>query len=431
MTDEDVKLTKKQNEAFSLITAGKNVFITGPSGTGKSLVIKLFRKLYGREKTIAITSTTGISALLLGGTTLHSYLGIGLGTGSVEALTAKILKIPYLRERWKRLDVLIIDEISMLSPELFDKIEAIGRAVRSKGRLLAKDEQKPFGGIQLVLSGDFLQLPVVKSDDFCFEAESWNKCVDHTVYLSKIIRQEDKEFQTVLNDLRYGNVTKRAKKLLMTRVGVELKNDLGIKPTVIHTTNAAVDEINEEELDKLVEADPELEFFQYNMEIYLYEFVKNREYVIDKYRKSCIAPDVLQLCVGAQVMLLCNLDLDAGLANGSRGVITNFIEERPVVRFLNGLERVIDYNVWEVEQDDKKLMKMTQIPLKVAYAITTHKSQGCTLDYAEVDLSNVFTWGIVYVALSRVKTLQGLSILSIDFESVQAHPKAIEFYKKL
>lgn len=428
---EQSNLTDKQQEVLSHMIAGKNVFVTGPSGTGKTHIIKLFKQLYGRQKTIAMTSTTGISALLFGGTTLHSYLGIGLGTGSVDSMTAHILKKTYLKERWNRLDTLVIDEISMLSPELFDKLEAVACNVRRgrNKRMLNKETEKAFGGIQLILSGDFLQLPVVKSDDFCFEAKTWDKCIDEMVHLTDIIRQKDIEFQTVLNELRFGIVSKKGKKILKSRIGAKLENELGIKPTCLLTTNASVDQINEKELDKLVTE--ETQFYQYDMDIYMYEFVKNKSYVIDKYRKNCIAPDTLQLCEGAQVMLVCNLDIDSGLVNGSRGVVIKFVEERPVVRFLNGLERIIDYHVWEVEQDDKKLMQIKQIPLKVAYAITVHKGQGNTLDYAEVDLGNIFTFGQAYVALSRVKSLEGLSIIDIDFNSIQAHPKAIEFYKKI
>jgi len=434
-TMKDINLLPKQKLALDLMIQGKNVFLTGAFGTGKSMIINLFKTLYGRQKNVAVTSTTGISALLIGGTTMHSYLGIGLGQGSVEDLTAKILKNQRAKQRWFSLNTLIIDEISMLDPELFDKLEKVACNVRRKrpGRMLGtplEQEEKPFGGIQLILCGDFLQLPVVGSDNFCFEAESWNKCVDHTVHLTEIVRQTDPEFQNVLRDLRFGNVTKEAKKLLTSRIGVELKNDLGIQPTRIHTTNAAVDEINEKELDKLAMV-PGTEFFEYNMEIYFYEFVQNREQALEKYRKNCLAPDKLQLCKNAQVMLLHNLDMDSGLANGSRGVVIGFLEDKPVVKFLNGEERIIDFHSWETEEDRKKVVRITQLPLKLAYAITTHKCQGITLDLAEVDLSNVFAYGQASMALSRVRTKEGLKIININFDTIRAHPKAVTFYKNI
>lgn len=421
---EEFKLTTKQKEAFDYMVQGKNIFLTGPGGSGKSAVIHLFKKTFNNIKTIAITSTTGISATMIGGTTLHSYLGIGLGTGSVEELTNKIIKNSKIYQRWLKLDVLIIDEISMLSPKLFDKIENIARNVRK----IKDNRLKPFGGIQLVLSGDFLQLPVVDdSDSFVFDAECWNKCVEHVVELTKIMRQKDKEFQEVLNEIRIGEVSKRGRKLLESRIGVKLKNELGILPTRIHTTNAAVDQINERELNKLGEEN----FFQYDMEIYFFEFIKNREQSIEKYRKNILVPDTLYLCVGAQVMLLCNLDLDNGMANGSRGVVVGFSDDLPVVRFLNGKECVINYWQWEIEEGRKKQIRITQIPLKLAYAITSHKSQGSTLDYAEVDLSNIFTFGQAYVALSRVSSIEGLSIININFRKIQAHPRAVKYYQDL
>lgn len=431
---KNIQLNPKQQKALGYILEGKNIFLTGASGTGKSMVVQVYKKLYDHKKTIAITSMTGISALLIGGTTLHSYLGIGLGNGTPEELSTKILKNQRAKQRWSILDVLIIDEVSMLSPDLFDKLEIVARIIRRRiprRILLGNESELPFGGIQLILSGDFLQLPVVGSDMFCFEAQSWKKCIDHVVNLTDIIRQRDPEFQEVLNDIRVGNITPRAKQLLKSRINVELKNDLGIKPTQIYTTNAAVDTINEIELDKLVTEEKQLDFYEYNMEIYFYKFVQNREQAIEKYRKNCLAPYNLQLCRGAQVMLLCNLNLTKGLANGSRGVVIDFIDDLPIVRFLNGEETIIDYYTWECEEGNKKQVRITQIPLKLAWAITTHKSQGSTLDLAKVDLSNVFAYGQAYVALSRVKSAEGLNIIDINFDTIRAHPKSIKFYKDI
>jgi ATP-dependent DNA helicase PIF1 len=424
------KLTKLQQKAFDYMVAGKNIFLTGQAGTGKSHIIHMFKTLYGTQKNIAITSTTGVSAIVIGGTTLHSYLGIGLGTGSVDDLVSKITKNVKARQRWLSLDILVIDEVSMLSAELFDKLEQVARIVRRKNlpRMLAEQlPEQPFGGIQLVLSGDFLQLPVVGDENrFCFESDAWGKCVEHTVELTENMRQADSEFQQILSDLRYGKLTKKAKKLLESRIGAELKNDLGIKPTRIYTTNAAVDEMNEKELDKLSEDN---DFYQYDMEVYFYDFVKDRDQALEKYRKNSLAPERLQLCKGAQVMLLHNLDVPGGLANGSRGVVVDFVEGIPIVRFLNGVECPIDFYSWEVEEGKKKTVRLTQMPLKLAWSVTCHRSQGCTLDYAEVDLSNIFAYGQAYVALSRVKSADGLSIIEINFDGIRAHPSALDFYK--
>jgi ATP-dependent DNA helicase PIF1 len=144
-----------------------------------------------------------------------------------------------------------------------------------------------------------------------------------------------------------------------------------------------------------------------------------------------MAPETLQLCIGAQVMLLKNLDIPNGLANGSRGIVLGFVSDMPKVRFLNGEERIIDYNIWEVEENGKEILRAKQVPLKVAYAISIHKSQGCSLDYAEIDLSNIFEYGQAYVALSRVKSLEGLSIIDIDYDYINAHPTATEYYENL
>jgi ATP-dependent DNA helicase PIF1 len=415
----EIKLSEKQNIAYNLMAEGKSIFLTGAAGSGKTACIKLFIKVYKSNKIMGVTSTTGISALLFGGMTLHSFLGIGLGQGSVESIVKKLYNSPHLRKRWCETEVLIIDEISMLSPVLFDKLEKVARRIRHN--------EMPFGGIQLILSGDFLQLPCVNSDNFCFESESWDRCVEQTVYLTEIMRQKDVDWQNCLNDVRVGLLPEKTRKLLKTRVGVELTNNFGIKPTKLYSTNYSVDHVNNKELDALAESDPE--FYEYNMEIQVYPGLKNRDYAIGKYKKNCNAPETLQLCVDAQVMLLWNLDTEGGLVNGSRGVVTSFVGDIPMVKFLNGRELLIDYNVWESEEQDKKIMRVVQIPLKLAYALTIHKSQGCSLDYAEIDLSNTFAPGQAYVALSRVKNLDGLSIIEIDFDKIIAHEKAVEFYK--
>ena len=389
--------------------------------THNTALIKMFIEVYRQNKIIGVTSTTGISALLFGGTTLHSFLGIGLGKASVEDLVSKIFKRSYLMKRWCELETLIIDEISMLSPLLFDKLEEIARTVRHN--------ERPFGGIQLILSGDFCQLPCIGSDQFCFESKNWNKCIDKTIYLTEIMRQTDKEFQECLNNIRIGLITHETRELLQSRINVEIKNDHGIRPTKLYCTNYSVDYINNEELDKLAANDPD--FYEYNMETHLFPGVKNRAYVIEKYKKNCNAPETIQLCTGAQVMLLYNLDLDSGLVNGSRGVIKGFVGDVPIVRFMNGREIVIDHHTWEVEENGKKVMRVIQIPLKLAYALTAHKSQGCTLDCVEIDMTNVFDYGQAYVMLSRVKNIENLNILGIDFDKIKAHPTAVKFYQSL
>jgi len=417
----NLRLKPKQNEAYNLMVEGKSIFLTGPGGTGKSMTIKLFVKMYLPSKKIAVTSTTGTSALLINGTTLHSYLGIGLGNGSVSSMSTKILKKVYLKNRWTKLDVLIIDEISMMSPELFDKLEEMARVIRRNS--------KPFGGIQLILSGDFCQLPCIDSTDFCCNANSWDKCVDNVICLEEIVRQSDPVFQNCLNHIRLGQLPADVVETLESRVGVDIVNEFGIIPTKLFPLNWSVDHFNEEALDNLSTEDTE--FFEYNMEIKVYEYVKDKQAALAKFNKYNTVPETLQLCIGAQVMLLYNLDLEAKLANGSRGVVIGFSNELPVVRFLNGVEKVIDYHIWELEEMDVKTMRIIQVPLKLAYAISIHKCQGCSLDCVEVDLTDVFEYGQAYTALSRVKNLNGLSIIGYDVNKIRANPKAIDFYLKI
>ncbi len=415
----NIRLKSLQKTAYDLLTQGESIFLTGAGGTGKSAVIKIFVRNFSRKLNMAVTSTTGTSALLVEGTTLHSYLGIGVGKSSVDALTRKIFGMKWLHDRWNKLDCLIIDEISMLDPDLFDKLEKIARIVRSN--------QKPFGGIQIVASGDFCQLPCVGTDKFCFEANAWATCINHTIYLTQVIRQNTGVFQDCLNKIRLGNIDNQVKEVISSRIGANLTNDFGIQPTRLYSTNNSVDKVNNRELDKLAEED--IEFYEYNMEIFRFSSAKQKH--IEKFKKFCTTPETLQLCVGTQVMLTYNMDLQAGLVNGSRGIIETFVGDYPLVRFLNGEKRVIENHSWDIEENNRKILTVQQVPLRVAYAISIHRSQGCSLDYAEIDLSDVFEDGQAYVALSRLKTLEGLSIISVDFDKITANTKAVEYYMHL
>ncbi len=434
-------LNGEQQNILDLVMGGQNIFITGGAGVGKTFLINTISQssLLRLYKKIAVTSTTGTSSILINGTTLHSYLGIGIGTNSVGAIHTTIMKKKYLRERWKTLDILIIDEISMLTAELFDKLEELARRVRKS--------EKPFGGIQLVLSGDFCQLPPIGvssgNENFCFEADSWEKCIppDNVKLLKTIIRQSCPIFQETLNKLRMGIITDEVKDVFKNCFDRKLDNIYPeIQATNLFPLNDCVDSVNTKKFNKTAKKTKN-QVYEYEREVEIYKGTSDdinprvRETVIDKYKKFSIVPEKLHLCIGCQVMLIHNLDLsdvgDKKLVNGSRGVVTRFVDDLPYVRFKNGKECLIDYHIWEIESNDIKYGKMIQIPLRLGYAFSIHKSQGCTLDLVKLDLTNIFDYGMGYVALSRVRDLESLSIKDIDWDRFKAHPKVIDYYNSL
>ena len=422
-----VTLNEGQMKAWTKMCSGENLFITGSGGTGKSLLVHLFverMKGYNQQKgkELAVTSNSGTSAVHIKGKTVHSFFQLGVRRWTLEDYVDMVNDSPWIKTKWFKLRTLIIDEISMMHCWMFDLLESAAREIRGSDEV--------FGGIQVILTGDFLQLPCVKSAKFCFESSSWSKIVPYSkvVILTEIARQDDPIFRQVLNKIRFGVVDDQVKTILTERISVDISKD-GIKPTRIYTRNNDVDNINKVELDKLLKDGRES--FNYDMDI---EQLKPRQqHKIQNFRDHCNIPIGLKLTMDAQVMLLANLDVTNGLANGSRGVVIGFNDDDlPIVRFLNGTERVIEWHCWEIEDNNIPIFKAYQIPLRVAYAITTHKSQSCTLDSIETDLSNLFEFGQAYVALSRVRTLEGLSIApNIKWEDIKASPKAIEYYNSV
>jgi ATP-dependent DNA helicase PIF1 len=433
-----MNFNKEQKFAYEKMTGGSSVFLTGVAGVGKSYVIQEFCRSFGcRQNTprhsrkkinIGLTSTTGTSALLIGGTTLHSFLGIGLGSASEDSLVSKIRSRRFLKLRWMELDVLIIDEVSMLSADLFDKLNNVAQRVRHN--------VKPFGGIQLIVSGDFLQLPVVKSTKLTFEAVHWHECLPLTINLIENIRQKnDNTYREILRRVRVGDVTAHILNQLNARVGRDVSRH-GIKPTRLYPLNYQVDSLNEDSLDELFEENEKLEFIEYSMKIKQLEGkTVTKLYVLNSIKKNCIATESLQICVGAQVMLLCN-KIPVGLANGSRGVVVDFNDQSiPLVKFTTGITIPVEYHQWSCEHKSgavTSVFEITQIPLKVAFAISIHKSQGVSLDCCEIDINECFCPGQAYVALSRVKSLDGLSLLSpCTNQNFIVDKRCIEFYNNL
>jgi len=423
---DEKPLNPEQQDAYDTIMSGKSCFITGPGGTGKSFLLQRverdFKAKTGRK--VAITAMTGCAALLLGpfAKTLHSWAGVGLARGTVEELVAAILLKKKSKATWKSTSCLVLDEVSMLTPELLEKLDQIGREVRGH-------PSSPFGGMQVVFVGDFFQLPpVVKGtgSSFAFESPLWRSIVKKTIELKTIVRQKDPVFQKILNEARVGALSKESYEVLLTRK-TKAWRKLEIKPTMLFTKNTDVNYINENSLAKLESEEHVFEVKTIRVKR-IPEDVE--QMLIDKLDKDASYERALTLKIGAQVMLVTNLDPEIGLVNGSRGVVTDFAPDgSPLVKFLH-CSLPIRPHKWEADGNDSGLAR-EQIPLKLAYAITIHKAQGATLDCALVDVGPAtFEYGQAYVALSRARSLDALYIHDIDPGAFRAHPTVKAFYEQ-
>lgn len=430
-------LNTEQRAAFDAVAAGKSIFITGPGGTGKSYLIQaLYHLLPDRVgKLVGVTALTGCAALLLGrfAKTLHSWGGIGLGRQEPATLATAIRRSNSALRRWRHTDILVIDEVSMLTPELLEKLDQVARIVRMK--------DLPMGGLQIVFVGDFYQLPpVVKAEDgrremkFVFESPLWKEIVRETIQLQQIVRQADPAFQQVLHEARRGELSPQSISILKSRQGLDWQNEL-IRPTLLFTRRAEVDLVNEKNFKALQgERRPftvETVFAPFETLRGLTEQSPNVKRAIEKLDKDSPYVSELVLAVGAQVMLLMNKYPEAGLVNGSRGVVVGFdATGAPLVQFRRGSPVPIAATTWESDEIEGVFRK--QIPLRLAYAITIHKAQGATLDCALIDIgTSTFEYGQAYVALSRVKSLECLYIWDIEATAFRAHPKVKQFYSSL
>ena len=421
-------LNEKQKLALDAMINGENIFITGPGGSGKSHVVNIFiqyfrEQLLDDDQQLFVTSSTGLSSLLIHGITIHQYSGLGSASKNLDFYVDRVKKNKNIRNRWRKTKTLIIDEISMISEEFFEKLDLLGQKIRRN--------QLPFGGIQLILSGDFLQLPPVKSNGFCFESFSWDLSIDKTIYFDKIIRQKDKNLQKILNKVRVGVIDDEVKKILDTCLNRKLENKHGIKPTLLFSRKDMVNEYNNEKLQELVELGKETNIYQSSFQFGKQVTEESEDFLKDLINNQYSIDDHLTLTKGTQVMLNAN-NIYEGLANGSRGIIIDFSNDGyPIVHFLNDVIVEIKYKDYKIEDNSDSVVKK-QIPLIHAWAITIHKAQGMSLEYLETDIGNsIFEYGQAYVVLSRIKNLEGLSLLNIDYTKIKANPKIIDYYKSI
>lgn len=403
-------LNDSQKLALQLYESGKNIFLSGPAGTGKSYIID--KIIHADHKIKAITASTGIAAVLISGSTLHSFAGIGLGTKTMRQIIHNLR--PDVLTRWKELDVLIIDEVSMINAEYFDKLNSVVKLIRQTDNI--------FGGIQLVLSGDFLQLPPINSK-FTFQADAWLKSNMQVVEFTKSMRQND-EFFTILNKIRVGQINNQVIRYINNAVRrCATIND--IIPTKLYPTRDSVFKINISELKKLMDAGAKYKLFTATVSEKPNLGTAQKPEYMAKIWGQVQCMENFPCAVGAQVMLTKNLNVAAGLANGSRGIVID-VGQSIKVQFLNGVHEILP-DTFEVQQN-KSILCITQFPLLLAWATTIHKSQGMTLDLVEMDLSQSFEYGMIYVALSRVRSMDGLYINKIDYRKIKAHPDALKYY---
>lgn len=401
-----------QGLALEILLAGESALLTGPAGTGKTYLLNQFIKLAKHEgKHVSVTATTGLAATHLGGSTIHAWAGIGvhdvLPPGFADYLSKG------RKEIIEKTDVLIIDEISMLHDYRLDMVDDVCRMVR-------KRPDTPFGGIQVVMSGDFFQLPPVnregsRAGSFVVNSRVWQELDPVILYLDVQHRQKEGDtLHEILTHLRAGDLRRRHAEKLLERADVAPPSDEVL--TELHTVNVDVDRINELHLQKL--GGDEL--------IYEQHTTGSNNYV-ENLQRSVLAPAVLTLKQGALVMAVKN-DANRRYVNGSIGTVVAFEQgsEYPVVEFLNGKTVTMQPDSWELRDGDKKRASISQIPLRLAWAITVHKSQGMTLDAARVDLRKAFVEGMGYVALSRVKDIKNLYLTGINRMALSISPEAAQ-----
>jgi ATP-dependent DNA helicase PIF1 len=449
------ELSNEQKYALQKFKKGENIFVTGPGGTGKTKLIHHFVSYCSLvNKKYQVCALTGCAALLLkcDARTIHSWSGIKIARGDSKIIVSNVLKNRKAVAAWKRIQVLIIDEVSMMSKKIFEILEHLARLTRKNNAV--------FGGIQIVFTGDFFQLPPVGNYDdidsqlFCFESELWQQVfpLENNIELVKIFRQNDPVYINILNEVRKGSISKENADILKGYLSREYKSEDSentIIPTKLFPVKARVDHINNTMFDQLEDTLYTFEsVIRDNVGTYLdngkvfspeiFEKCKaltqsEKEKEIEYLLNNTPCAKTIQLKKGATVMCTYNVDMDNGICNGSQGVIVDIIgttpsNYTPIVKFHNGKVLTITMQYWQSEE--YPCIAVGQIPLCLAYAMTIHKMQGTTLSMAEIDIGRtVFEYGQIYVALSRIQSLDGLYLLNFHPQKVKANPKVVEFYK--
>lgn len=401
-----------QHEALEILKTGANVFLTGAPGSGKTHTLRAYIS-YLKENNVpvAITASTGIAATHLGGVTIHSWSGLGIKSSLSPEDLDNLETKQYLFKHYENTKVLIIDEISMLHHFRFDLLDELARAF--------KRNNLPFGGMQVVLCGDFFQLPPVTRPGepesyFAYRSKVWKEMNLKVCYLEEQHRQEDDLFLGILKSIRENNVGEDSLELLRERYMKDV--EVFVEPTKLFTHNIDVDRINQDELEKI----PGI------TKVFAMS-TKGKGPILESLVKSCLAPEELRLRKKARVMFVKN-NTDKGYVNGTLGIIEDFDESGlPVVVTSSGKKIVVEPETWVIEEDGKIKAELRQIPLRLSWAITVHKSQGMSLDSAEIDLSKSFAPGMGYVALSRVRQLKGLKILGFNHSALRIHPEIVEY----
>lgn len=397
-----------QELALAILLSGRSALLTGAAGTGKTHLLNNFivqaRK---RGKKVSVTATTGLAATHLGGNTIHSWSGIGVSDHLPNNFFERLSKTR--RDVISKTDVLIIDEISMLHDFRLDMIDKVLRTVR--------ENDQPFGGIQLVMSGDFFQLPPVNRPNeqgggFVVYSDAWQELQPAVLYLERQYRQNDDRLLEILTALRTGDVRRSHVEALLARTEIEPPDgDI----TELHTVNVDVDDIN---IQKLAELPGEERSYQ--------QTTTGSKIYVENLQRSVLAPENLVIKLGALVMAVKNSPQKL-YANGSIGTVVNFepLTEYPVVEFRDGRRVTMVPDVWELRDGERKRASISQVPLRLAWAITVHKSQGMTLDAAKIDLRKAFVEGMGYVALSRVRDLDNLYLYGINLRALEVSPDAL------